>query len=194
MKVPDPIRPLRREAVRVLRRIPTLHDGELTEATKRMAEIIVDIRSHFDTDNGRTDWRGRSYLYRQEIADIYAEAGVPPGDAPRIRQAIAYHVSNVLRERLDDATLKEYGLRSESARTRSRLQRAERTDLVHLARGSSRADAVQALHVTLTILRKIDPLALPNLAEKDRRDAAAAAREIEQLSRSLSRALAPRAK
>src|SRR4051812_41816767 len=68
-----------------------------TETTKtillrELARVVVDLRSLFSTEDGRADWAGRSYNYRETVARIYAEAGVPADSVETMQSALRYHI------------------------------------------------------------------------------------------------------
>lgn len=136
---------------------------------KATAELMVEAREHFLTDAGAVDWRGQSYPYRLWVGEVYGAAGVPPEDRSRVSSALRYHISNVLRTRLDGDTLHSIGLRSESARDRSREQRQERAALLRSLMGSATRfegeDAMRALAAVVALLERIEPEAVPALGE-----------------------------
>lgn len=73
--------------------------SEGTALLRRAAEIIVELRGHFDRD-GEPDWLGRTYAYRQCMTETYGVAGVLPSERKTVGDAVRYHVITVLRERL----------------------------------------------------------------------------------------------
>lgn len=96
----------------------------LTEAYRRLAGVIVDLRKRFPNskDTG-PDWRGSTQAYRDAVATMYEQSGVPTDSASNMQAAIRYHIGNVLRERLTPEELTEAGLSVEGPLDRSRAAR-----------------------------------------------------------------------
>lgn len=135
---------------------------------RETAELLVSAREHFMTDAGVTDWRGQSYPYRVWVGDVYGLAGVAPEDRSRVSSALRYHVSNVLRERLDEATLESIGLRVESARQRSRELREARAATLRALTGGAVVDPVRALTAADALLERVDADDLGDLEGAER--------------------------
>lgn len=114
---------LKASAVSLIRQWVTLEAGR-TEVLRNLAEVIVETRSQFITEEGLPDWGGRSWEYRQHAHAIYSEAGVPPDAQAGIQAAIRYHVGNLLRDRLTPEELNASGLRTASPKERIAAQRA----------------------------------------------------------------------
>lgn len=88
-----------------------------TETTKtillrELARVVVELRSLFTTEDGRADWAGRSYSYRETVARIYSEAGIPPDSLESMQSALRYHIGNVLREVAPPTELADLGLKA----------------------------------------------------------------------------------
>lgn len=147
------------QATEAIRRVAQA-DGtdDYTPAAREAAEVLVDARGLFTAPDGRPDWRGRSWDYRQWVGGLYGPAGVPPAEAQRIQAAIRYHVSNVLRDRLDAEELQEVGLQPESARNRAGAQRAENAAILRAVTGTGLAerDVLLALTAAENLLERLD--------------------------------------
>lgn len=95
---------------------------------RRAAAVCVDLRAlHVVARTGREDWAGRSWAYRQVIAEAFDAAGITvTRDRTRAGNALRHHVSVVLRERLEPEVLIEYGLREVDGKGRATEQKARR--------------------------------------------------------------------
>ncbi len=125
---------LRDKAAQAIRRYRTAGEDERTAILREVAEIFVDLRSHFYLDDGSTDWRGQTYPYRQVIGEVFSMASVPKDELSTVSAAIRYHVGNVLRERLDPDDLEAIGLRPASPRERSVEKRERQSVLLNALR------------------------------------------------------------
>ncbi|MEU7039828.1 hypothetical protein AB0A77_02065 [Streptomyces varsoviensis] len=101
---------------------------------KNLAVVVIEMRRRFTTEDGLPDMRGRSYPYRERIAEVYLRAGVPEDSEDRIRANLRYHIGNLLREELTPQELEDYGLLPAAPRDRKRAKDAERDALVAAAR------------------------------------------------------------
>lgn len=110
-----------------------------THARRRVAERIVDARELFTRSDGEPDWTGRTWAYREWVAGVYSDAGYSRDAARREAAATRYHVQSVLREWLDAATLKAYGLLPHDRVVASRMRRArQREELLTLREAVAR--------------------------------------------------------
>lgn len=105
-----------------------------TQLYKALAITLVQIRKICTTRNGKPDVAGRSQHYRDLVARVYSEAGVPPDDVSPLQATIRYHVGNAVREAFTPEEIEEAGL-SQTA-PRDRLATAVRAaggqdDVVH---------------------------------------------------------------
>lgn len=99
-----------------------------TDILKRAAAICVEIRAlHTERRTGREDWAGRSWAYRQVIAEAFDGAGISvTRDRKKVGDALRHHVSIALRERVGPEVLAEHGLREADGKVRSTEQKARR--------------------------------------------------------------------
>lgn len=88
------------------------------------------MREHYLDAHGLPDWRGATYAYKRAVSSIYASAGLDRAAQATISAAIRYHVSAAVRERLDDETLDDLGLRRTSFRERSVAKREQQSALI----------------------------------------------------------------
>lgn len=154
----------RREAVRLLKRYGRASEEERTPLLRSIAETLVEARSHFSRADGSPDWKGRTYPYRVWVRDVFTDAGIPREQQPTIQSAVRYHVGAVLRDRLDDETLADYGLIPRSPRERSADRRAGRSALLKALTSRDLAGgSLVALTAASTVLSKIDPADLDDL-------------------------------
>lgn len=119
-----------------------------TATLRRLAEVIVDLRSMFALTDGRTDWGGRTPQYRTAYRDIFTRAGQEKGLRP-LQSALRYHVGNRLRDVAPAHELERVGLRQASPKDHLRESRAIAAALV-----SSRVRSEDILP-TVTALRGV---------------------------------------
>lgn len=152
-----PLSVLQDTAVKALRRY--LNDGG-TDDLRKVAVCLVDSREHFITTEGEPDWKGNSNAYRQWSRATYDRAGVPRDRLSSVQAAVRYHVSIVIREKLDPDTLSDLGLLDQSSRQRSAQRHATTYDLAGLfGQGGRIVDIEQiaaAVKAMTTTLRRID--------------------------------------
>lgn len=178
---PRPLPVIRAEAIGCLKEYAAAPDEQRTPVLRRLAELMVESRTHYARPDGSTDWKGRSHPYRVFVREIYDEAGVDRDDAPSIQAATRYHIGEVLRETLSDDDLEEYGLQAHTPRERAADRRANRTALLHaLTARELRGGALLALVAANSVLSQVD---LEQLAELDPDDAAVAAQALRDLER-----------
>jgi hypothetical protein len=129
-----------------------------TGALRLAAESIVEAREHFFDQDGRPDWAGRTYAYRQWMRETQSRAGNPPST---LMASVRYHISNVLRERVSAEDLEEAGLHTSSAREKGAVRREERSLRASLlGAGPEITDAddiVDVLRAMETTLQRIRP-------------------------------------
>lgn len=76
---------LRERAVALMREWYRMERGR-TEVLRSLAEVIVALRSRTITDEGRPDWAGTSWEYRQAAHEAYQEAGIPSDAVATLRE------------------------------------------------------------------------------------------------------------
>ena len=114
-----------------------------TAVLRELAHVVVDIRSQFRYE-GRVDWAGRSWEYRQAITRMYAAAGIPPDSVANVQGALRYHVGNALRERVDPEELEAAGLKAASPKERVASARSEAAALISVLRADKAAEEAEA--------------------------------------------------
>lgn len=114
------------DATRLLRAVESSEPDLRPGLYRQVANLLIDLRETYSTADGDTDWRGVSYEYRQTVAEVYREAGLPPSE-PRhpTKAALRYHVGVALRERLTAADLESAGLHAQSQRDSQRIRYRE---------------------------------------------------------------------
>jgi|SRR5690606_24557346 len=174
MRTDNSLSGLKARAVEALREYRRAEKGETTAALRAAAEALVGTREFFLTREGQPDWKGATYAYRQTVREVMTDAGIPADEVPTVQSAIRYHVSVVLRERLDDETLDALGLRRESARERAVLSRAQRADLTALFRGgdpiTDPEDVILAATFARSALSRVDAGKLRRAPKKRREE------------------------
>lgn len=127
-------RKLHDEAVALLRRFDGAAEEERTAILKKVASLLIKLRSLYTTADGLPDWRGVTYPYRQEVRDIYAEAGLPPENNHPVKATLRYHVGNALRTELTEDELAEAGLLANAPRERQAWKYKEGANLAEFAK------------------------------------------------------------
>lgn len=101
-----------RQAAAALDKLPE----DRMRAYRELAHHVVDLRDTMD------DMDGRSWHYRQVMAQCYAEAGVSGEARNRVQSAVRYHTGALIREA---GKAPEHWL-DQSPRERSAQRRADR--------------------------------------------------------------------
>lgn len=164
-------------------------EPERTALLRRLAVILVELRSRNATEDGNTDWAGRSGPYREAVARIYEQSRLDPDERATMQAALRYHVGNVLREVAPEDELAELGMMAKRPvdrvkATRERLAALARAGAV--AQNGTTADPVRQVLAARVLLENIaaDPAALDGQTDK-RREVTKAVAAIEELASSL---------
>lgn len=125
---------------------------------RRVAEIFVDIREQIDDPTGRgPDWTGKSQEYRDAVSAAYreVEGDVAPDRLRQMKSVIRYHISTVVRDRIDDPeVLSLYGLQSKSIRDRTREAMTQHRAMISALVSAGVLD--QATHSSSAAARLVD--------------------------------------
>lgn len=155
------------EAARLLRRIRARPVGERTPLVRELAQTIVEARSRARTPDDRVDWKGTSGPYRAWLRSVYDREHVPRDEVSSLQSTLRYHVNAVVRERLDEETLREYGLVPSTTPERDRRRRAnDRTRLMALDAREHAGGVLTALTIAHAVLEKVDPAELGTLDDR----------------------------
>jgi hypothetical protein len=143
-----------------------------TALLRDLADVVVDLRAQFQTEDSRTDWAGRGHAYRETVARIYSEAGIQPDAAHGLQAALRYHIGNVLRAKAPADELEALGLKSATPRERVKETRDRTAALARSAvavtesTGNARADVSRLLIAAETLLQRVDEVDLASLPEE----------------------------
>lgn len=96
-----------------------------TILTRDLAEAAVALREHYLTPEGRPDWTGRTWAYRNAMRQLYGEAGYDAAARAVTQAATRYHVGNIVRRYLSPEEIAEVGLRPETPQERQVAHRAK---------------------------------------------------------------------
>ena len=178
----QPLSALRAELVQTLSDASRATDETRTPLLRTAAGLLVSAREFFKNDKGEADWNGRTYAYRQWARDVYSDAGIVGEELPATQAAVRYHVSNVLRERLDEDELANRGLLKQGGRER-RNERRRQQDAVLSALTSRdlQGGAMLAVSAAWTVLSKVDGKDLDDLSPEARKTADAALADAERI-------------
>lgn len=125
---------LTKAAVDDLRLLQRLPEDERASVYKRVADSLVALRSLYTTKEGHPDWRGQSWQYRQDVGEIYREAGLPPTGTDPIKTTLRYHIGNALRRNLTEDELREVNLLDTAPKDRIAWRYREGANLAELAK------------------------------------------------------------
>ena len=193
--VTDPTAELQDQIAGLLRAYERAPEADKTEILRDAAVAVVKLREQFLTPEGTPDWRGRSHAYRMAMAEVFSLAALAPGDGRRrLQAALAYHVSIVLHETLDEDTLEDLGLRDKSTRERSVEKRERQAAIIAAYRGPGVLPAVRSMEAAHKLLSAADDAALKELPATDRAVARRLAEGIIAEAERLSRAAGARRK
>lgn len=95
-----------------------------TETNRKAAEAIISLRRQYKHE-GVPDWSGRSPAYRDMIARVYRDAGVPSDSGSNLQANLRYHLGNVVRRVAPADELAALGLQAEGPLGRVRETRKE---------------------------------------------------------------------
>lgn len=126
-------------------------------AMREIAEALFHVRSEFTDPDGRADYTGRSWAYRQEFGEILSEADLTPEQKHKVTALLRYHMSQILRDRLSEEQLKEYGLQTAHSLDKQRERRRAQSRLTRVLRqeeqiidGREFADALRGVQFLLS--------------------------------------------
>lgn len=155
-----PLAQIRESATASLRQYPYAEPGARTAILRDVAAALVEAREHFFTADGTTDWRGRTYAYRQFAGEVFSGANLPPEEGSTVQAAVRYHTGNLLRERLGPDEVEALGLNPESPKERSVAKRALQSSALQVLRGGEAlqtpAEVAQAVRVASALLGRVD--------------------------------------
>lgn len=181
---------LKKKATRLLESYKSAEDESRTPIARRLAEILVEAREHFEDADGETDWRGKTYPYRVWVREIYDEANLRGEDGKRVQAAVRYHVGAALRARLSDEQRESLGLMPQSPRERSGERRAARSAVLNALNSRDVAGgALLALTALQAIAKRIDLDEVEGLDENAREVARATILDLERQLRALKKRL-----
>ncbi|PXY20867.1 hypothetical protein [Prauserella muralis] len=86
-----------------------------TDAEKRLAEALVDVRQAIRTDDGTPDWLGLTHEYRWRAQTIYSAVPAGAGEMTRLKSRLRQHNLRIVRERTRESELTEALARAENA-------------------------------------------------------------------------------
>ncbi|MBE7702314.1 hypothetical protein H9623_18645 [Oerskovia sp. Sa1BUA8] len=171
-----PLSQVRADAVASLVRLVTAPDdaSDGTFLRREVAARMIEARAHFITKDGRPDWSGRTYAYREFTREVFSDAGISREDAPTIQAAIRYHSGNLVRKVVPEEDLASAGFTlQESPRERSATRRAERSEATRLVEsggpleGDDLARAVLLAASVLARASRGSVLGLPAVSRQD---------------------------
>lgn len=123
-------------------------EGVGTLLLKNLAAVAVALRKQYG------DPTGKSYEYRQLMAQIYRDAGIEQD----VQGSIRYHIGNLIRRTMTPRELEREGLLATSPLERLQDSRATTAKLVQAAKALSAADT--------TLLDGLTPAPKPAKASK----------------------------
>lgn len=162
---------LRSEIVRRLKQVratdPTNRERR-TSLLRDIAELKIELREHYLTDDGEPDWAGKTYAYRAATRELYSQAGYAADEAQATQAAIRYHVGNLIRERVSAEELADLGLRDVSPKERAKASRDARSALLASLQESAEPDALRSVTAALQLVKMIGDDRLAGMSDGDR--------------------------
>lgn len=86
-------------------------EASRTECFRALAATVVRLRRKFRNSSGKPDLRGTSQAYRDAVAGMYRDAGVPADSEAGIQSTLRNHIADELRRTLTKGQLAEAGLK-----------------------------------------------------------------------------------
>lgn len=132
-----------------------------THLVKSLALVIVKLRAKYEDRNGRPDLRGRSQAYRDAVAQIYRDAGIPPDATSNLQAAVRHHISTALREYMTEhgytaEDYQYYKLHPDSMAMRNRLKEQHGRAAMAAARPEGQAESPEnMLHAAERAVRDL---------------------------------------
>ncbi|MEU3729991.1 hypothetical protein AB0E81_11360 [Streptomyces sp. NPDC033538] len=103
---------------------------------QNIATVLLALRKQHD------DWLGRSYPYRQDVAEVYRTANVSDKEQlTRLQANVRYHVGNMLRRHLTPRELKALELHDASPLERQQDRRATDATILRATKVSAEVKA-----------------------------------------------------
>ncbi len=152
-------------------RAATAHEEYDVEQMKKAAGLLIDFRLMFNDSHGRPDLGGKSYGYRQAIADVVTGAGIVPMDKGSVMAAVRYHAGNILRDRYTAEELADYGLLPVKPVQRQQAERAANSRALRAAENGNEKitdlfEIQKALRMSANLL---DSVEIKGLSKVDRK-------------------------
>ncbi|MFF1625576.1 hypothetical protein [Streptomyces sp. NPDC058272] len=116
--------------------------GAQTVLKKNIAMVVLAIRKRHN------DWLGRTHEYRQEVAEMYRQANIPPDSLDAVQASVRYHVGNLLRQYLTPRELQALELLDTSPVERQQDRRSVNAALLTATKLSAQASAPVSKGVT----------------------------------------------
>lgn len=104
--------------------------GVSTTLAKNLAVVIVALRVQHD------DMRGSSHEYRQTVADMYRQAGLPADSQGALQNTVRWHVGNLLRRTMTPRQLEANNLQPTSPLERLQDSRKTNSAIIKAAKVS----------------------------------------------------------
>lgn len=158
----DPVDRLVAQGADLLRQAATLPSKgyHRTPIYRQLAEVVSQLRACFHDADGRPDWAGRTFAYRQAVGRLYTDSGVPADVSRQAQSALRYHFGQVIRETATAEELEDLGLqeRAPSDRvkdTRDMLAARARAGAV-VDKTPKRANAARSIIAADVMLAQVD--------------------------------------
>lgn len=141
------------------------------EEMRRAAGLLIDFRLLFADSSGRPDLGGKSYGYRQAIADVVSDAGITPMEKGSVMAAVRYHAGNILRDRYSADDLADYGLLPVKPVQRQQAERAANAKALRAAESGNEKitdlfEIQKALRMASNLLDSVELKKLPKVDRK----------------------------
>lgn len=181
---------IQKAATEAIHRSLSSSDSVRTDLLREAAQLFIDAREHFYTKDGEPDWLGRTHAYRLWVREIMSGANVPGDEITSLQAAIRYHSGNMLREKLDDDTLADLGLKKSSPRERSVEKRERTSGTLNLFGGGAEItdpeDIIRACSLIEAALKRVNAATIAKLPAKARRETREALRSVAERAEELA--------
>lgn len=103
-------------------------DKAQTKLLKEIACVVVLLRKQFVSNKGNfPDWNGATRAYQDEVGRMYMESGVPARHVNGLRNALYYHINNLVVEVAPKKELEALGMLTVSRKARQTKKAATPT-------------------------------------------------------------------
>lgn len=172
-----------RRLLRALRKADPKDRERRTVLLRELAEVAVELREYFPIE-GRPDWDGRTWHYRNYMRQLYRDANYSDAERNKTQAAVRYHAGNIVRAKLSAEELEELGLSSKGPVERARRARERQSALLQTLKGEGDVDVIRTAGAVLALLQRIPTEAI---SEMDAEERGAVRKTVDAISNEMAR-------